>query len=432
MRIRQALYGLLATILAILVVRSGWIGAVRGRPQTEISFWNGFTGPDGRVMLELIRRFNRENPDLKVSMQRIAWGTYYNKLMVAAVNGRGPHVFVIHASALPRMHRAGFLEPMDSLYREGGVPEEDFEPIVLRTTEFDGHRVGVPLDIHPQGLYCNTDMLREAGIVDERGRPKPPTNREEFLRAASLMMHPRGAANPDRYGFALTHWQNNYQSVFPQFGGRYLDERGNADLDNPGNVEALEFLGRLRTEKRLIPPPDNQLGWIGFRQKKVGMVFDGVYMLGDLKRLEGLHYVGAPMPVLGHKPGTMADSHILCMRKGLSERERDGVARFIRFLSENSLDWAEAGQVPARRSVRNTDRFRSMQVQYAFSKQIPYMVYPPRIVPLFEMGLEINLAVERVIRGRMGAKESLRIADENAQKAIDRDRAESQAPGGGR
>jgi hypothetical protein len=32
----------------------------------------------------------------------------------------------------------------------------------------------------------------------------------------------------------------------------------------------------------------------------------------------------------------------------------------------------------------------------------------------------------------MGAKESLKIADENAQKAIDRDKAESQRTGGDR
>jgi hypothetical protein len=62
-----------------------------------------------------------------------------------------------------------------------------------------------------------------------------------------------------------------------------------------------------------------------------------------------------------------------------------------------------------------------MQVQSAFAKQIPWMKYPPRITTLFEMGIEINLAVEKVIRGRATAKEALDLANENAQKAMDRD-----------
>src|ERR1700722_15421769 len=72
----------------------------------EITFWNGFTGPDGRVMLELVRQFNQANTDVHVSMQRILWATYYNKLMVSALDGRGPEVYVLQSALLSRMNRA--------------------------------------------------------------------------------------------------------------------------------------------------------------------------------------------------------------------------------------------------------------------------------------------------------------------------------------
>jgi hypothetical protein len=54
------------------------------------------------------------------------------------------------------------------------------------------------------------------------------------------------------------------------------------------------------------------------------------------------------------------------------------------------------------------------------------MMYFPRIPVLFEMGVEINLAVEKVIRGRTSAKEALKVADENTQKAMDRDAEQHQ------
>lgn len=398
----------------VRIVDDGKIGV--STKKVQISFWNGFTGPDGRVMLELIRKFNEQNPDIQVTMQRMDWATYYNKLMVAAMDGRGPQAFVIHASTLPRMHRAGFVANLTHLYG-GDLKESDFDPYVLDQLRYEGELVGLPLDIHPQGLYGNADMLKAIGLVDEEGNGRLPVNKEEFVRAAREMKE------GDTWGFALTLWRNNFQSLMPQFGGRYVDENGDADLDNPNNVRALKFLGMISKEK-LVPPPENGLGWVGYRQKKVGMVFDGVYMLGDLLRLQGLNYIGGPIPTIGDHPGTMADSHVLCLRKGASEAERGAVERFYEFLSANSIEWASAGQVPARKSVRETDAFKKMPVQFAFSKQIPTMMYPPRTPILFELTLEIDLAVEKVFRGRATAAEALAVADKNTQTAIDRDRQE--------
>src|SRR5262249_3198437 len=85
-----------------------------GRPVT-IRFWNGFTGPDGRTMLRLVKRFNTAHPDINVLMQRMDWATYYNKLFVAGIGGRAPEIFVVHASSLVRFARAGFARPVDDL-----------------------------------------------------------------------------------------------------------------------------------------------------------------------------------------------------------------------------------------------------------------------------------------------------------------------------
>ncbi|MBC8066111.1 MAG: hypothetical protein H7Y17_14865 [Chlorobia bacterium] len=70
-----------------------------------------------------------------------------------------------------------------------------------------------------------------------------------------------------------------------------------------------------------------------------------------------------------------------------------------------------------------------MQVQFAFAKQIPTMMYPPRTPVLFELGLELDLAAEKVIRGTASAKEALDLAQANSQRVIERDRIENPASG---
>lgn len=407
-----------------------------GHDVVEISFWNGFTGPDGRVMLNLVRQFNQTDGRAHVTMQRIAWGTYYNKLMVSALDGRGPEVFVIHTGVLPRMHRAGFIDVANDLYGPDGQLKSDFSPSLLKMVDFGmDHEelLGLPLDVHPQGLYCNAEMLKEAGFVNEDGSARPPRNAEEFLAAAAAMKKDLdGDGWPEYWGYGFGAWHLNFMSLVPQFGGRYFDESGEPTLDHPGNIQALEFLVDLLQKYHLAPPPEGGVaGWVGFRQRRVGMVFDGVYMLGDLKRLEGHPYIGAPMPQIGPYPGTFGDSHVLCLRKGLDRRRREAAVRFIHFLSDHSLEWADAGQVPARRSVRESPEFKKLQVQYAFSRQLDYVMYPPKTPSIGEFQLHINLAVEKAIRGRTSAAEALHQANADFKRYLERDRMERRLMGGG-
>lgn len=429
MGIKGSLLFLLLTSLGLAWVRSDRV--VPGEKHVvELSYWNGFTGPDGRTMLQMVRQFNRENPDVQITMQRIAWATYYNKLMVAGIGGRGPEIFVMPSAMLPQMYRAGFIDEITDVYGPGGALKAQFDPKLIKIVDVGTDHeelIGLPLDVHAQGMYCNGAMLKEAGFVNADGSPRPPKNREEFLAAASAMRKDTdGDGQPDLWGFGYGQWDRNFMSLVPQFGGRLLDEKGEPVLDDPGDVQALQFLADLYLKYHLAPPPEAGVaGWVGFRQQKVGMVFDGVYMLGDLKRLEGHPYIGAPMPQIGPYPGTLADSHILCVRKGLPPDQRAGAEKLIRFISDHSIIWAEAGQIPARKDVRETEAFKKMQVQYAFSQQLDYVMYPPR-TPLFgELNAQIVLAVESAIRGRATPIDALRQANRDYKRYLDRDRADN-------
>lgn len=408
---------LLITSVVLGLLRSGtslWPTGT-GEEKVRISFWNGFTGPDGRTMLQIIRKFNEANPNIEVTMQRMEWGIYYNKLMVAGIGGRGPEVFIITASSLPRIQRAGFIGNADALYTgTDGVPRDDYDALLLEQLQFNGHLVGLPMDVHPQGMFCNAEMLRQAGIVDASGQPHPPRTREEFLTAATQMkIDDQSNGRVGQWGFALTAWLQNFMALVPQFGGRYFDKAGHCVLDCAGNIEALEFLVSLLNDRHLIPEPETGLGWVGFRQQKVGMVFDGVYMLGDLLRLHNMDYLGTPLPQIGSHPGTSGDSHILCLRSDLEEKKLAAVRRFMRFIADHGLEWAGAGQIPARKSDRATKEFAGMKLQFAFARQLPDMVYPPRSPGLFEMQRELNFAVEKALHGRASSAEVLREARVN-------------------
>src|SRR5690606_5636806 len=141
-------------------------------------------------------------------------------------------------------------------------------------------------------------------------------------------------------------------------------------LDSPENVEAMQFAADLIFKHKLVPSLDRRVSWTGFRQAQLAMAWEGVWMIGDLKRVPGLSYKPAVLPQLGPQKGAYASSHVLCVSKGLEPERRQAALELIKHLSDNSLDWAEAGQIPVRKSLRDTDRFRAMEVQSVFAQQI--------------------------------------------------------------
>lgn len=391
--------------------------------KVTLRFWNGFTGPDGRTMLRMVQRFNRENPDVHVLMQRMEWATYYNKLFVAGLGDRAPEVFIVHASNIERFMLADFIRPVDDLMAgPHGLDENDFSENIWNAVEKDGSHYALPLDVHVLGMYYNRKLFREAGIVDEEGNPDPPESREEFMEALKkLTRDTDGDGEVDQWGYVYTWYRTNVYTMMHQWGGRFFTpDKTECLLDCPENIKALQFCSDLIRKHNLVPPPENFDSWIGFRQGKVGIAFEGIYMLEDLKKQKDLEYGGAPLPVLGKVPAAWCDSHTICFRKDLKEKKLETAWRFARYLSDHSLHWAEGGQIPVRKSLRNTERFRKMEIQREFAKQIPYVQYVPRVPFIFEFLTEFDTAVEKALRGSASPDEALKVATDNVNTIIRR------------
>jgi multiple sugar transport system substrate-binding protein len=150
------------------------------------------------------------------------------------------------------------------------------------------------------------------------------------------------------------------------------------------------------------------------------MAFEGIYMIADLEKQEDLDFGGAPVPRLGPEAAAWAGSHNLCLGADLDGRELEAAWRFIRYLSDHSLEWAEGGQVPARASLRNTERFAEMEVQAAFARQLPYVVYIPKVPFVFEYYAAFDAAVERILRGSEPPAQALERADAELEEDIAR------------
>jgi len=388
-----------------------------------LRFWNGFTGPDGRTMLRIVKEFNRTHPSIRVRMQRIPWGLYYNKLFVAGIGRRAPEVFVIHSDSLERFIQAHIAGRVDNLVAlPGGIDSSDIVANAWQAVEDGGSHYGMPLDVHLLGMYYNKALFREAGLVDDRDTPILPRTREEFITTLKALTRDLdGDGRPDEWGMVFTWLRTNVSTIMKQWGGEFLNDTQTAcTLNNPENVAALQFCVDLIQKYKVAPPLDLVDAWVGVRQGKVGLAFEGIYMLGDIERLDTLDMGTAAMPWLGPHRAVWANSHTLCIREGLDPRVRTAAWQFVEYLSDQSLDWAQAGQVPVRKSLLDSDRFKEMDAQRAFAEALPYIFYFPRVPWLHEFQTEFDYAVEQALRGSLTPQEALDQATTNINEIIER------------
>jgi multiple sugar transport system substrate-binding protein len=413
---------LISLALALLVCLAGSCDRTSDRGNVvTLHFWNLFTGPDGRTMLTIVKRFNDSHPGIHILMQRMEAGTYYNKLFVAGLGHRAPQVFVVHSDSIGRFLRANLLRPMDDLLQPGVLDPADFDPNVLAAVARGGRHFAVPLDIHLVGMFYNKKLFRDAGIVDAQGNPRPPTNRDEFLDALRRLKKTDRNGRVTQWGFVFTWLRVNCFTIMDQFSGRvFSDDESKCTLDSPQNIAAMQFCADLINTEHLAASPEDMDSWIGFLQGKVGITLHGVFMLADLQRQSDLDYGAAPVPMLGNEPATWCNSHNLCLRPDLSDREAQAAKTFIKFLSDNSLDWAAGGQVPVRRSLRDTERFKQMWVQREFARQIPYARYMPQVPFTNEYLAQFDLAIDKILRGSQSPHDALHQASTEIDQIIQR------------
>src|SRR5262249_24104383 len=162
-----------------------------------ITYWNGLTGADGKVMDELLDQFTKDT-GVRVEQQRIQWADLYPKLQVSVPAGQGPDIALIHTAEVPHLAADRVLEAIHaSTAGAKGFRGDDYLPSTWQGGLYQGKRYAIPLDVPQHILYLNVKVMRDAGLVGTDGKPKVPGSREELVAMAKRM------TKGDTFGFSI-------------------------------------------------------------------------------------------------------------------------------------------------------------------------------------------------------------------------------------
>ncbi|HEX2265361.1 MAG TPA: extracellular solute-binding protein, partial [Solirubrobacterales bacterium] len=293
--------------------------------EVAIEFWTGLTGADGDIMEELVAQFNSETPTVQVTLQRLP--EYYTAINNAVQAGETPEVMIMHIDALARYAAEEVVQPVGDLAEQLGLSEEDFTPAVWAGTMWQGEQYSIPLDVHPQVLYYNRDLLEEVGAEQI-----PPTDREGFedaLQKCTDAGYDQGVWGNHAFSAGLT-----WVTLFYQGGGEWTNEDySEATFNSEAGVQASEYMLSL-IEMGVQPQnvdPDAEL--TNLESLSSCFATTGIWQTTRLQASLGESFGEAPFPQIFDEPGNWAGSHTLAMRSDLEGDERQGGAYFIDWLT---------------------------------------------------------------------------------------------------
>jgi multiple sugar transport system substrate-binding protein len=337
-----------------------------------ITYWNGLTGADGKVMDELNEQFTRET-GIKVEQQRIQWPNLYAKLQVSVPAGEGPDLALIHLVEIPHFASDGILEAMDDqTVAAKGFRSEDYIASTWQGGIFQGKRYSIPLDVPQHILYFNVKIMKDAGLVGPDGRPKVPASGGELVAMAKQI------AKGDTFGFAigtlnLGQYTFGFHHMLWQNGANvYAPDLKRAAVAEPAAIEAAEFWGSFHAQHK-VAPPANASARDAFTAGKLGMWLAGSWNFTGLRDAK-VEFAVAPVPRLLKQPvvWTIPHQYVFPKPKAVDPAKREAVWAHIRWMSDHVAEWTlKAGQVSALRKAHSDPRITADPVLRTLLAQAP-------------------------------------------------------------
>jgi multiple sugar transport system substrate-binding protein len=379
--------------------------------KVTLTYWTPLTGGDGDFMKAMVDKFNSSQDKVFVDINTSVWENYYTKLTTAMGAGEAPDVAIIHVANLPMFTTKNALLPLDELVTKAGFDGNDFATVPWKGTSIDGKRFAVPLDVHPLIWFMNQDTFEKAGLVKD-GKPQVPTKWADLMTELKTIKDKTGK-NPMSVQEAGWTGYREWFSYLYQNGGQLLtDDMKKAAFNSPAGVAALKAQMEI-VNNNWTPHGLNsdtlKAAWLA---GDIGIQPNGVWNTGGYEQA-GMKFFTVPFPQLFQKPAVWANSHTLTLprNKATNADKQAAAMTFIKWLSDNSIMWAKAGQIPARKSVVASADFKAFVHQPTYALNLDAVVYPPFTPKLSEVENAIYEQLQGAYAHKTTPEEALKAAE---------------------
>ncbi|EOI01787.1 hypothetical protein UAY_01195 [Enterococcus moraviensis ATCC BAA-383] len=363
-------------------------GCGKKEDPNTIVFWNPLTGDDGAYMDNMVKAYNKTEPEFPV--KSVVTSDMYTKIYTVLNSKKDvPDLTLIHADRVPGFVKADMLEPMTEVLKEKKeINAENYLPQAWTAGTVGDVQFTVPLDIHSSAMYYNKDLLKKYGA-------------EHFLDDNVVtfdeMMSLKGKLDDGDYlvNNALLSWVILAEVI--NLGGD-IQKDGQPAVNTPEMKQTFESIKKIVDAGLMTPNGED--GYLMFQSGNVLFSTDGTWTSTAHDEVDGLNYGVTNIYAFSPDKFTnRASSHMFSMLKNeaRTDEKEKGIADFLEYVRENSIEWAKAGQIVASKEVVESPEFKNYKQSYFTSNQkeldslhiFTYEYYPYIQEALDTYGLDI-------------------------------------------
>ncbi len=178
-----------------------------------------------------------------------------DELAMQASGGVEADMFLDEESALGQAVKGGLVQPVDWFIELDNVKGSYYENIV-NVSMYQGHLYGIPVDIAPNMLYANKNMLKEIGWTDEdiAAWPEKVKNGEWIMQDLIDTAKQAMDAGVAKYGFMLDGVDNSSSfSIANTFGFDIADVQENKLVVTDEWIDVFTLWNQLVNVDKVTP-----------------------------------------------------------------------------------------------------------------------------------------------------------------------------------
>jgi len=224
--------------------------ATTAQAQT-IELWSFLDPADDGVrnalLAEIIADFEAEHEGVSVETNVIQWTELGNQLLRADRAGSVPDIVMLYSPYMQPQVAAGTLAPLDPYMEDWSEDERDDVITVPMARGTDGTLYGLPWELRAYGMIYRTDLYEQAGLE------RPETIEEMTATLSQLMEEGREGISTSFSPATSTAPMEWILPATISLGGEVIAEDGSAAFQGPEMEQVLQMFYDLTHESGVIP-----------------------------------------------------------------------------------------------------------------------------------------------------------------------------------
>jgi sn-glycerol 3-phosphate transport system substrate-binding protein len=383
-------------------------------------------GPVTKIVDDMVARFHKENPDIKVTA--VYAGNYTDtmtKAMTAMKGGQPPQLSVLLSTDVFTLIDEKAIIPIDDVVTDKAWLK-NYYPAFMANGQIGGKTWSIPFQRSTIVLYWNKDAFKEAGLDPE----KAPASWDQMVEMGKKLVKKDASGNTTRWGVEIpttgyAYWM--LQALAIENGQRMMNEAGNeVYLTAPKTVAALDYWVDLSRKHGVMPT--GTIDWATLRtdflEGKTAMMWHTTGNLTAVKDGAKFNFGVAMLPAKERR-GSPTGGGSFYIFKNASPEQQKAAVKFIQWMTtpERAAEWSiKTGYVAVSPAAYKTPEMEAYAKGFPAAlvarDQLEHAVPELSVHENGRIYKFVNDAVQAAVTGSQKSSEALGAAQQQADRVL--------------